>query len=126
MHELLGSLFLLGNSSFLGSEEQHPLFLDNMLDYLTLTPVFPRFQGPLNVGTAVFEIPVKEVDSPVTTTSGEEESRTIKARVFYPTSATSTSFKSKPVWWLQEPQTEALGAFGKFLGASDRMAKAVS
>ena len=94
-----------------------------MLGYLPLTPTFNQYQGPYKVGSATFEIPVSEISTP--NPLPHNSVKTIKARVFYPTPDPGSA-RVNPIWWLEEPQSESLFAFSRFLGASQTLAQAVA
>ena len=90
---------------------------------LPMFPYLPSYTGPHAVGTIDIEIPISELDSPAPLPDNFDIP-TIKARIFYPCEPVKK--KSKPVYWIAEPQWDHLEAFYSFLGASSRMSKAIA
>lgn len=101
--------------------DQHSHRVD-MLPRLDPIPRFPPYQGPFQVGSLEYEIPVRELPSHFVSPS--PEITTIKFRIFYPSE--TTSIVSKPVWWLPEPQHEWVSAYCRFLGIPSFLAEAAS
>ena len=83
----------------------------------------PSYTGKYQVGTVDLEVPISELSSPSLPPKGCTVS-TIKARIFYP--CRYPEKRSKPVYWVPEPQWEYLEAFAAFLGASNRLSKAIA
>lgn len=84
-------------------------------------PGFPAYTGPYTVGTIDVEIPVSELESP--SPCPDETIGTIQYRIFYPCEAES---KGKNVNWVPAPQRETLAAYGRFLGAGNKLADFIS
>lgn len=93
-----------------------------MFSNLNPIPAFPNYRGPLNVGTAEYEIPTSVI--PSSSHLPDPETATIKFRIFYP--APSSPKKNWSVTWLPEPQREWLDAYLSFLQAPPNVAKYMS
>lgn len=76
-------------------------------------PSFPSFPGPHAVGTLDVELPIANLESPVS--RPDENLNTISFRVFYPCEKTSPA--GRPVRWIPHPQKEHLASSAKLMGA---------
>lgn len=95
-----------------------------MFSSLNPVPAFPPYRGPLNVGTAEYEIHVSEL--PSSSKVPDPDISTIKFRIFYPAGADTAHPKDCPVPWLPEPQREWLDAYCDFLNAPPKISKLFS
>ncbi|KAI9882330.1 MAG: Pre-rRNA-processing protein ipi3 [Watsoniomyces obsoletus] len=88
--------------------------MSRYISRLSLTPTFPAYTGPYDVGTVDVEIPVVDLPAPVE--SPDPSITTIRFRIFYPCEQPARA--SKPVRWLPNPQRAFLGAYARFMGAN--------
>jgi platelet-activating factor acetylhydrolase len=93
-----------------------------MFSYLSPIPTLPEHPGPLAIGSTEYEVPVSDIPSP--SLVPDPTITSIKFRIFYPASPSTSSKQSIP--WLPEPQQQWLEAYATFLGASPRLAKLFS
>jgi hypothetical protein len=93
-----------------------------MFSNLNPIPTFPTYRGPLNVGTAEYEIPIAEL--PSSSKIPDPNIPTIKFRTFYP--APSSKKNNWSATWLPEPQREWLDAYLAFLRAPPNISKLFS
>ncbi|ERF70009.1 hypothetical protein EPUS_03561 [Endocarpon pusillum Z07020] len=89
-----------------------------MFSSLNPVPSFPRYRGPLSVGTSEYEILISDISS--TSKVPDPTISTIKFRTFYPTQSTEDEdFSAR---WLPEPQKEWVQAYCDFLNAPPKIA----
>ncbi|CAG8960267.1 hypothetical protein HYFRA_00012787 [Hymenoscyphus fraxineus] len=95
--------------------------MTSFLSRLSPVPGFPAYTGPYKVGTIDVELPVSELESP--SPCPDETIGTIQYRIFYPCEPES---KGKTVNWVPAPQRQTLAAYGRFLGAGNKLAEFIS
>ena len=93
-----------------------------MLSLLSPIPRLPAYSGPYHVGSVEYEIPINEIDAK--SSAPEPNIPTIKFRLFYPTSATTS--KTTTTTWVPPPQRQWTEAFTDFLGLSSRLSKVLN
>ena len=86
-------------------------------------PTLPTYSGPHQVGTIDIESPISELSPPAPRPTGFDVP-TIKARIFYP--CRYPEKRATPAYWVPDPQWEYLEGFAAFLGASNKLAKAIA
>ncbi|KAL1893066.1 hypothetical protein Cpir12675_004300 [Ceratocystis pirilliformis] len=88
-----------------------------------MIPSFPHYTGPYQVGSIDIEIPVSELESPVSIPSDASDIHTVLVRVFYPATPES---HDRNVDWLPSPQRQSLSAYARFVGLGPAAASIVS
>jgi platelet-activating factor acetylhydrolase len=83
---------------------------------------FPAYPGPYPVGSCDVELPAAELDSQGTECPDQSIS-TVAFRVFYPCEPND---KQRPVRWIPNPQIRYGAAYGRFLGANERLSGLLS
>ena len=86
-------------------------------------PSLPAYSGPYQVGTIELEAPVSDLSCPAPPPKGFRVA-TLKTRFFYP--CRYPEKRPKPAYWVPDPQQEYLEGFAAFLGASNKLAKAIA
>ncbi|KIW13595.1 hypothetical protein PV08_08784 [Exophiala spinifera] len=90
-----------------------------MLSYLNPLPSLPAYTGPHAVGSTEYEIPISSLSLPALPEAQASKLRTLKFRLFYPTSpktASDSSSQGYGIPWLQEPQRAHLNAYLRLSG----------
>ena len=93
-----------------------------MFSHLSPVPALPSNPGPLNVGSAIFEVPVASI--PSSSAVPDPSITTIRFRIYYPTTREATS--KECIYWLPNPQHEWVKAYASFMGASDRVSNLIA
>jgi len=87
-------------------------------------PYFPAYSGPYAVGSIDVEVASKDIRPSSQLSNSIPE--TVACRVFYPAEQPTKKPHPRPVYWIQDPQKEIVSAYGRFLGASPRLATVFS